>query len=144
MTWRPSSFIIRRLIDRQVSQIVKIPQVRAVSSRVSCAQLLNSTAHKGATQTTYSDKVITIYGRVQSIRKQKKTAFAHITDGSTLNPLQAILSPEQAAELTTGTIVLIEGSWTPSPGKGQDHELKATHLEITGPLDDPAVGAFMP
>lgn len=37
-------------------------------------------------------------GFIRSVRKQKRFAFAEITDGSTVQPLQAILKPEQAAE----------------------------------------------
>lgn len=37
-----------------------------------------------------------VYGFIRSIRKQKTRAFASIGDGSSLEPLQAMLSPEQA------------------------------------------------
>lgn len=39
---------------------------------------------------------IKIAGIIRSIRKQKHACFAHISDGSTLAPLQAVLSPELA------------------------------------------------
>lgn len=37
-------------------------------------------------------------GFIRSVRKQKRFAFAEISDGSTVKPLQAILNPSQAAE----------------------------------------------
>ena len=40
---------------------------------------------------------IKISGNIRSIRKQKNASFAHISDGSTLAPIQAVLTPELAA-----------------------------------------------
>lgn len=40
-------------------------------------------------------KNATVNGWVRSLRKQKKIAFAALQDGSTLEPLQAVLKPEQ-------------------------------------------------
>jgi asparaginyl-tRNA synthetase len=40
---------------------------------------------------------IKIGGIIRSIRKQKHAAFAHISDGSTLAPIQVVLDPELAA-----------------------------------------------
>lgn len=37
-------------------------------------------------------------GFIRSVRKQKRFAFAEISDGSTIQTLQAILTPDQAAE----------------------------------------------
>ncbi len=42
---------------------------------------------------------ITVNGFVRSIRKQKHVAFAAIGDGSSLDSLQAVLSPVQAERL---------------------------------------------
>lgn len=36
-------------------------------------------------------------GFIRSVRKQKRFAFAEISDGSTIEPVQAILKPAQAA-----------------------------------------------
>jgi hypothetical protein len=40
---------------------------------------------------------IKISGIIRSIRKQKHASFAHISDGTTLAPIQAVLEPELAA-----------------------------------------------
>jgi hypothetical protein len=45
-----------------------------------------------------SDKVV-INGFIRSIRNQKQRSFASIGDGSSLEPLQALLTPEQAQRL---------------------------------------------
>jgi hypothetical protein len=37
-----------------------------------------------------------LFGFVRSIRKQKQNAFAAIGDGSSLEPVQAVLTPDQA------------------------------------------------
>lgn len=42
---------------------------------------------------------ITVNGFVRSVRKQKHVAFAIIGDGSSLDSLQAVLSPVQAERL---------------------------------------------
>jgi hypothetical protein len=39
---------------------------------------------------------LTVNGFVRSVRRQKRIAFAAIGDGSTLKPLQAVLTPDQA------------------------------------------------
>lgn len=44
------------------------------------------------------EQTVSIAGLVRSVRRQKKVAFAHISDGSTLDPIQAILNPDQAKE----------------------------------------------
>ncbi|KAF2760684.1 asparaginyl-tRNA synthetase [Pseudovirgaria hyperparasitica] len=79
---------------------------------------------------------ITINGFVRSIRKQKRVAFAAIGDGSSLRSLQAVLTPEQAEGLSTGTAVTITGRWQPSPsGKEQSYELYAQDVRIAGDND---------
>lgn len=40
-------------------------------------------------------KVVTINGYVRSLRKHRKTCFAALGDGSTIEPLQVVLNPEQ-------------------------------------------------
>lgn len=40
--------------------------------------------------------IVTVQGFVQSARKQKRVAFASLGDGSSLEPLQAVLKPQDA------------------------------------------------
>ncbi|KAF7169254.1 hypothetical protein CNMCM5623_002072 [Aspergillus felis] len=95
-----------------------------------CAEVLR----KGQAGTSsYENQAIKINGFVRSVRKQKRFAFAEITDGSTIEPLQAFLKPAQAAELSTGTAVEISGLWKACPpGKEQSHELQTTEVKIVG------------
>ncbi|TAQ85374.1 hypothetical protein B7494_g6303 [Chlorociboria aeruginascens] len=76
---------------------------------------------------------ITINGFVRSIRNQKLRSFAAIGDGSSLRPLQALLTPQQAQGLSTGTAVRLSGSWKPSLNpKAQSHELHVEAVDILG------------
>jgi len=63
-------------------------------SRISVASLLDATERSRPTQ----EESIAVPGYVQTIRKQKKVAFAAIRDGSSLKPLQAVMKPEHAEE----------------------------------------------
>lgn len=45
---------------------------------------------------TNNGDTVTVHGFVQSLRKQKKVAFVALTDGSSIEPLQVVLSPDQA------------------------------------------------
>lgn len=40
---------------------------------------------------------VRVDGWVRSVRKQKRIAFAAVGDGSSLAPVQVVMSPEQAA-----------------------------------------------
>jgi len=61
-----------------------------------CAQILQASKKEGPC--TLEDQEIKVNGLIRSVRKQKRFAFAEISDGSTVEPLQAILKPTQAAE----------------------------------------------
>jgi asparaginyl-tRNA synthetase len=67
----------------------------------------------------------------------KNVSFAHISDGSTTLPLQAVLTKEQAEGLTMGASVKITGEWKESiGGKGQQtQELLAQTVEVLGEAD---------
>jgi hypothetical protein len=60
-----------------------------------CSEILRKSQ---AGSSSYENQEIKINGFVRSVRKQKRFAFAEITDGSTIEPLQAFLKPAQAAE----------------------------------------------
>lgn len=70
------------------------PQSRIIALR--CAQILQASKSDGPCN--LEDKEIKVNGFIRSVRKQKRFAFAEISDGSTVEPLQAILKPAQAAE----------------------------------------------
>lgn len=68
---------------------------------IPCSQIL-SHGVKNATPSdhpnAYDNSEIRIQGFIRSVRKQKRFAFAEISDGSTIQPIQAILSPDQATK----------------------------------------------
>ena len=84
---------------------------------------------------------VTVNGWIRSIRKQKSVAFAVVSDGSTSQGLQAILSPEDVKGWTNGTAVRLQGHIVPSPGAGQASELRVDSGRIVGdgpcPEDNP-------
>ncbi|PIA97077.1 Asparagine--tRNA ligase, mitochondrial, partial [Cercospora beticola] len=79
-----------------------------------------------------TEENVTVNGWVRSVRKQKRIAFAHIGDGTTTKPLQAVLKPEQAASLSYGSAVQLTGAWTPSQGGKQARELQVSDVEVLG------------
>lgn len=53
----------------------------------------------GVTKTNSDDNassVVTIHGWIRSVRRMKNVSFAHVADGSTTIPLQAVLTKEQS------------------------------------------------
>lgn len=97
---------------------------------------------------------VCVNGFIRSIRNQKQRSFASIGDGSSLEPLQALLPPQLAQRsappefrpvlrltkdsdsLSTGTAVRLTGSWRPSPNpKAQSHELHVVGVDILGTSD---------
>ncbi|TVY19142.1 Mitochondrial asparagine--tRNA ligase [Lachnellula arida] len=79
---------------------------------------------------------VVVNGFIRSLRSQKQRAFASIGDGSSLEPLQALLTPAQAKSLSTGTAARLTGSWQPSPNpKAQSHELHVVGVDILGASD---------
>ena len=61
------------------------------------ADVLNGALRPAETQ------VLTVSGFVRSIRKQKRVAFASVSDGSCLEPLQAVLYPSQTEKYAAGS-----------------------------------------
>lgn len=102
-----------------------------------------------------SDGNVTVKGYIRSIRNQKARSFAVIGDGTSLEPLQAVLLPDQAQRyvrsigpgividlshsLSTGCAVSLTGSWRVSPNaKKQAHELHVEDVRVLGTADPAA------
>lgn len=66
-----------------------------------CAQILQEGKND---KCSYEDAEIQVNGFIRSVRKQKRFAFAEISDGSTIEPVQAILKPAQAAGYVLPTL----------------------------------------
>ncbi|KAF2405197.1 asparaginyl-tRNA synthetase-like protein [Trichodelitschia bisporula] len=105
-----------RLI-RHASSAIQIPRI---------ASLLNPQAVDGS---------IHVNGFVRTIRKQRHVAFATITDGSSTEALQTILTPEQTKGVTLGSAVQIVGEWKPRPSRQDEYELHVRDLKILGEHD---------
>ena len=79
---------------------------------------------------------IKVAGTVRSARWKKSIVFAHIHDGTTYDPLQAILPIELATgNVSNGAYVELTGKWQPSPARGQSHELHVTAVDNVGLSD---------
>ncbi|KAF2501794.1 mitochondrial carrier [Lophium mytilinum] len=129
---------VMKLACRTLAEVRCFPVVFAAQPTASCCQLLVAapSLSAGAEPLARSDGTITVNGFIRTVRKQKRVAFAAIGDGSSLQPLQAVLSPEQAEGLSTGTAVSITGVWKESPsGKEQSHEIHAENVRILGDND---------
>lgn len=84
---------------------------------------------------------VTVRGWVRTVRNQKTFTFLELNDGSTLSNLQIILDSDTPnyesiiAELSTGVALAIQGEIKESPGKGQNIEIQAKEILITGGAD---------
>lgn len=68
-------------------------------THIRCVQLLTPPVNESGAKATksFADQVVCVSGTIKTIRKQKRGAFAHVTDGSCLQPIQVVLEPELAA-----------------------------------------------
>lgn len=78
---------------------------------------------------------VKIDGFVRSVRAQKQYHFVSLGDGSSLASLQAVVPADQAGGLNIGAAVRLHGSWIPSKGRGQSHELRVERATVLGPSD---------
>ncbi len=85
------------------------------------------------------DKKI-VKGWVRTKRQNKNVAFIALNDGSTINNLQLVVSPEDFSEellkdITTGACLSAKGEIVASQGSGQAVEMHVASLEILGKAD---------
>ncbi|KAI0439575.1 hypothetical protein F4803DRAFT_564437 [Xylaria telfairii] len=78
---------------------------------------------------------VKIDGYVRSVRAQKRHHFVALGDGSSLESLQAVVPADKAEGLTIGAAVRLDGSWVPSQGRGQSHELQVSQATVLGSSD---------
>ncbi|CCI21539.1 asparagine--tRNA ligase [Microcystis aeruginosa] len=96
-------------------------------------------------QTGQPDQSVTVQGWVRTKRELKEFTFLEVNDGSSLANLQVILEPtlpdyeNVLKTISTGTSIAVSGNLVPSPGKGQNIELKAAEITLYGdcPADYP-------
>lgn len=89
----------RRAFATNVARLNHYPATTSNSrpALLRCAQILQESKKKND-KCSYEDAEVQVKGFIRSVRKQKRFAFAEISDGSTIEPVQAILKPAQAAE----------------------------------------------
>ncbi len=89
-------------------------------------------------QTGQPDQSVTVQGWVRTKRELKEFTFLEVNDGSSLANLQVILEPtlpdyeSVLKTISTGTAIAVSGNLVPSPGKGQNIELKAAEITLYG------------
>ncbi|AKV66516.1 asparagine--tRNA ligase [Microcystis panniformis] len=96
-------------------------------------------------QTGQPDQSVTVQGWVRTKRELKEFTFLEVNDGSSLANLQVILEPtlpdyeNVLKTISTGAAIAVSGNLVPSPGKGQNIELKAAEITLYGdcPADYP-------
>ncbi|KAB0239865.1 asparagine--tRNA ligase [Microcystis aeruginosa EAWAG127a] len=96
-------------------------------------------------QTGQPDQSVTVQGWVRTKRELKEFTFLEVNDGSSLANLQVILEPtlpdyeNVLKAVSTGAAIAVSGNLVPSPGKGQNIELKAAEITLYGdcPADYP-------
>ena len=80
---------------------------------------------------------VTVCGWVRTFRSNQ---FAAVSDGSCIQTIQVVVDHEATdpgllKRITTGSAIIATGTLLASQGKGQDVELKATHIEVVGDAD---------
>jgi len=89
-------------------------------------------------QTGQPDQSVTVQGWVRTKRELKEFTFLEVNDGSSLANLQVILEPtlpdheNVLTAISTGAAIAVSGNLVPSPGKGQNIELKAAEITLYG------------
>lgn len=85
----------RRTFATSVARLNHTSNVNPRPATLRCAQILQSTKQNAC---ALEDKEIRVNGFIRSVRKQKRLAFAEISDGSSVESLQAVLKAAHAAE----------------------------------------------
>ncbi len=83
---------------------------------------------------------VTVAGWVRTKRQSKNVAFIALNDGSVLQDIQIVVEPDIVSadilsDIHTGAAVKVEGEITESKGQGQEIEIKAYEIEMTGKAD---------
>ena len=92
-----------------------------------------------ASPESFSEKKITVYGWVRTIRDSKAVGFAQINDGSCFNGLQVVFEAakienyKEIAKTNVGAALRVTGTLLLTPGAGQPFELNADEISVEAP-----------
>ena len=89
---------------------------------------------------TMPQREITICGWIRTRRDAKDFSFVEVNDGSCLTNIQCIVDAGTAAQAglgdaSTGAALSVSGELVPSPGKGQQWEIRAATVRVFGGAD---------
>ncbi|KAF3273955.1 asparaginyl-tRNA synthetase [Orbilia oligospora] len=137
--------LCRRCLDKNARLLSTSRILRQENNDNSASGESTDTQTANALPTTVRELLLTqndikdqaaIKGWIQTIRKQKGVCFATVTDGSTAQTVQVVMTPEQGSALTIGAAAKITGSWQESPvKKAQQKELLATDVKLLAESD---------
>ncbi|KAK7680226.1 hypothetical protein QCA50_016735 [Cerrena zonata] len=125
---------IRQLLDLPLSPSFASP---APTSATPTSSPPSTGSHQAQTQ-THQEPRIQLNGWIKSIRKQKRVAFAVLSDGSSERTIQAVFSGESVGlvrMLTNGCCVRLSGVLKESIGPEQDREVVVDAVEYLGGCD---------
>lgn len=117
----------------------------AVSSPVLCSvkQALSGSVEAGQT--------VRVRGWVRTRRDSKAgLSFVNVSDGSCFDPIQTVIPStlsnyeHEVKHLSAGASVVVSGTLVPSQGKGQQFEIQASEVVVTGLVDDPETYPIQP
>lgn len=102
--WQSRNPLNRAITHRVLCGSHALPNRFVLAQRARCLHDLENfperTPHAKLSDSSadgaYDSNAVRVQGLVRSIRKQKKRAFAHISDGTTYEPIQAVIRPDKA------------------------------------------------
>ncbi len=88
----------------------------------------------------YIGKPVTVCGWVRTKRESKGFAFLALSDGSSQEILQLVISGQASAyqalhRCNTGAAIRVKGIMKESPAKGQRYEMEVSDIEVFGEAD---------
>jgi asparaginyl-tRNA synthetase len=106
---------------------------------------------KAADGSALEGQQVTVRGWVRTRRDSKAgLSFVNLSDGSCFDPIQIVATQDLAnyeteiRHLTAGAGMIATGTLVASQGKGQAFEVQASHIEVTGLVDDPETYPIQP
>ncbi|KAL0949111.1 hypothetical protein HGRIS_009198 [Hohenbuehelia grisea] len=115
----------------------RLPRLRALKHLSRPYHSITPNVHDLLTQPLAENgTTVSAHGWLKSIRRQKKVAFAVLSDGSDTVGLQAVFEdPAMTKSFTNGTAVQLSGELMHSRAAGQDREILVRKATVVGQCD---------